>query len=83
VLYYCSLFRTLAVGAINGFADDYAFLVRGLLDLYEACQDEAWLDWACQLQDKMTALFWDSEKGGYFTATSEDPSILIRMKDGE
>ena len=31
----------------------------------------------------MTELFWDSEGGGYYTATSEDSSILIRMKEGE
>ena len=67
---------------MNGFADDYAFLVQGLLDLFEASQDCQWLQWASQLQDKMTDLFWDKENGGYFGVTSDDPSILLRLKEG-
>ena len=66
----------------EGFADDYAFLIRGLLDLYEAGQEVRWLEWAWQLQQKMDELFWDKESRGYFTATTSDPSILIRMKEG-
>ena len=36
--------------AIEGFSDDYAYLVRGLLDLYEVTFDEKWIEWAVQLQ---------------------------------
>ena len=38
---------------------------------------------ATPLQQKMDDLFWDKESGGYFTATTSDPSILIRMKEAE
>lgn len=72
----------LGIAKTEGFADDYAFLIRGLLDLFEAGQDPQWLEWAWQLQQKMNELFWDKEAGGYFTATTSDPSILIRMKEG-
>ena len=47
---------------IHGFADDYAFLIQGLLDLYQATFDEKWIEWADQLQTKQNELFWD-EKG--------------------
>ena len=77
--YVCS---ELGVAKTEGFADDYAFLIRGLLDLFEAGQDMKWLEWVWQLQQKMDELFWDKESGGYFTATTSDPSILIRMKEG-
>lgn len=35
---------------VNGLADDYAFLARGLLDLYEATGETAHLEWAARLQ---------------------------------
>jgi len=34
-----------------GFIDDYAFLISGLLDLYECGGDTKWLEWATELQD--------------------------------
>ncbi|SPQ19855.1 3d66a7d9-b5a8-4162-9903-cb760fc8b09c [Thermothielavioides terrestris] len=42
------------------FADDYAFLIDGLLDLYTATFEQQWLDWARHLQDVQTRLFYDS-----------------------
>jgi uncharacterized protein YyaL (SSP411 family) len=33
-----------------GFLDDYAFLISGLLDLYECGGDTKWLSWALDLQ---------------------------------
>lgn len=67
--------------AINGFADDYAFLIQGLIDLYEACFDVKWLEWAIDLQKKQDALFWDSRDGGYFSTCGDDLSVLLRMKE--
>lgn len=40
-------------GETNGFADDYAFLIEGLIDLYEATFDEVWLRWAEDLQRRL------------------------------
>ena len=68
-------------GAIDGFAEDYAFLVLGLLDLYEASADVAWLEFAIDLQETQDRLFFDEAHGGYFSATGDDPSVLLRMKE--
>ena len=68
-------------GAIEGFAEDYAFLIHGLIDLYEATFDARWLQWAEQLQAKMDELFWDSEGGGYFNSAAGASDIVIRIKD--
>ena len=68
-------------GVTPGFADDYAFLIQGLLDLFEAGKNPRWLQWAGQLQEKMDALFWDAEGGGYFSTTGDDPSVLLRTKE--
>ena len=68
-------------GKAAGFADDYAFLIQGLLDLYEASFEIKWLQWAVQLQKKQDELFQDKGAGGYFGVTGEDPNILLRMKE--
>jgi uncharacterized protein YyaL (SSP411 family) len=68
-------------GAVEGFADDYAFLIQGLLDLYEASFDVGWLRFAIELQAIQDQLFFDKERGGYFSGAGNDPSILLRLKE--
>jgi uncharacterized protein YyaL (SSP411 family) len=65
-----------------GQTDDYAFLIRGLLDLYEASGKEEYALFAIELQDRQDELFWDEEAGGYF-ASAPDEHVLIRMKDAQ
>ena len=66
---------------IRGFAADYAFLISGLLDLYETDFDLGWLRWARQLQDTLDLHFWDQDRGGYFSASDRDSAILLRLKE--
>ena len=66
---------------VEGFADDYAFVIQGLLDLYEASFNIDWLKFALELQETQDRLFFDNENGGYFSGTGTDPSILLRMKE--
>ena len=66
---------------IAGFAEDYAYLVQGLIDLYEAGFDVRWLQWAVKLQEKMDELFWDAEDGGYFNSRADDPTVIVRLKE--
>ncbi len=66
---------------IAAFADDYAALIAGLLDLYEADFDTAWLQWAIELQGKMDAQFLDREHGGYFQTAPGASDILFRTKE--
>ncbi|KAL1497720.1 hypothetical protein ABEB36_008631 [Hypothenemus hampei] len=68
---------------IEGFLDDYAFLIRGLLDLYEASLDADWLQWAESLQETQNNLFWDDKNAGYFNSSKTDKSILIRGKEDQ
>jgi hypothetical protein len=67
--------------AIAGFLDDYAFLIQGLLDLYEATFRVEWLSWAVELQEKQDACFWDTKGGGYFSTSGQDASILVQMRE--
>jgi uncharacterized protein len=77
------LFRSYREGRseVGGFADDYAFVIQGLLDLYEASFETRWLRFALELQRQMDALFWDNESGGYFTVTGRDTNILLRLRE--
>jgi len=65
----------------TGFAEDYAFLIQGLIDLYEASFDISWLQWAVELQSIMDRLFWDAAQGGYFSSAAGDPHLLVRLKE--
>jgi uncharacterized protein YyaL (SSP411 family) len=78
-----TLYRTWRGGRsdIPGFAEDYAFLIQGLLDLYEAGFDVRWLQWAERLQARMDELFWDAGRGGYFNSRADDASVVVRLKE--
>ena len=66
---------------IPGFAEDYACLIQGLLDLYEAGFEIRWLQWAVKLQAKMDEQFWDAGRGGYFNSRADDPTVILRLKE--
>jgi hypothetical protein len=66
---------------IEAYAEDYAFLVFGLLELVQADADPRWLEWAVALQRRQDELFWDEAEGGWFSTTGRDPSVLLRMKE--
>jgi len=68
-------------GVTEGFAEDYAYLIQGLLDLYEASFELRWLQWAGQLQTAMDARFWDETRGGYFNSRADDAAIVLRLKE--
>ncbi|GAV83367.1 DUF255 domain-containing protein [Cephalotus follicularis] len=65
-----------------GFLDDYAFLISGLLDIYDFGGGIKWLHWATELQDtQQDELFLDREGGGYYNTPGEDSSVLLRVKE--
>lgn len=65
---------------VKGFADDYAFLVTGLIDLYESTADPHWLQWAKKLQETQNALFYDVPNGGFFSAQESSEIVFARSK---
>ena len=66
---------------VEGYAEDYAFLIFGLLELFQADGDAKWLEWAQALQARQNALFWDPVEGGWFSTTGKDESVLLRLKE--
>jgi len=67
--------------AIDAYAEDYASLIFGLLELVQADGDPAWLEWAVALQERQTALFRDPADGGWFSTMGHDPNVLLRLKE--
>jgi uncharacterized protein len=66
---------------IDGYAEDYAYLIHGLLELFLADPEPRWLEWAIALQHRQDDLFWDAEAGGWFSTTGRDGTVLVRMKE--
>ncbi|EON61623.1 hypothetical protein W97_00838 [Coniosporium apollinis CBS 100218] len=69
-------------GDAPAFADDYAFLISGLIDLYEATFDDQYLRFADTLQQAQIAQFWDDVGGGFFSTAPDQPDLILRLKDG-
>ncbi len=73
--------------AIVGKAEDYAFFVQALLDLYEASFDTAYLQKAIELMELQNNLFYDnkcdSTHGGYFSTAFDDNTVPMRLKDND
>ncbi len=67
--------------AIPGFLDDYAILVQGLLDLYEAQFDRRHLELAVRLTEKQQELFEDTGSGAFFSTEADDPRLVLRVKE--
>jgi len=64
-----------------GFADDYAFLVWGLIELYEATFEVRFLKEAVALNDRMLDLFWDESGKGFFFTGKENERLIAQTKE--
>ena len=67
--------------SIRAHADDYAFLIWGLLDLYEATFNVAYLREALRLNDELLEHFWDAGQGGLFFTADDGEPLLSRRKE--
>jgi hypothetical protein len=61
--------------------DDYAFLVWGLIELYEAIFDASYLEVALELNDGMLKHFWDDDVGGFYLTPDDGESLFVRKKE--
>jgi uncharacterized protein YyaL (SSP411 family) len=66
---------------INGFLEDYAFLVWGLLELYEATFVPEYLSHAIALTELMIEYFWDEKDGGFYHTPDDGEKLLLRKKE--
>ena len=66
---------------ISGTADDYAFLIHGLLELYEAGFKLRYLKAALCLNREFLEHFWDPVQGGLFFTADDSESLIFRKKE--
>jgi len=61
--------------------ESYAFLLSGVIELYQATLDPKHLDFAIALAEAMIAKFYDAESGGFWQATASASDLILRAKD--
>ncbi|MDR4505234.1 MAG: thioredoxin domain-containing protein [Candidatus Scalindua sp.] len=67
--------------AILAHVDDYAFLIWGLLELYETTFDTRYLKTALDLNSEMVQHFWDEKSGGFYFTADDAEDLIVRRKE--
>jgi uncharacterized protein YyaL (SSP411 family) len=67
--------------AVQAHAADYVFLIHGLLNLYQTSFDLKFAEQAQELQQELTANFWDEENGGFFSTPGVSDELPVRPKE--
>jgi uncharacterized protein len=65
----------------NGYLEDYACVVDGLLALYEATFETRWLEEADSLADTILELFWEDAEGAFYDTAADHEELLTRPRD--
>jgi uncharacterized protein YyaL (SSP411 family) len=80
-----TLLRTYSAGGakIEAYLEDYAFLLEGLVALFEASCDERWLANAKGIADELIERFSDVENGGFFSTAANGEALIARRKELE
>jgi uncharacterized protein YyaL (SSP411 family) len=65
---------------VGGFLSDHAFVVQGLLDLYEATFEPRWLEAALALANQTEERFADAAAGGWFATAADAEKLIAREK---
>src|SRR5262249_7902318 len=66
---------------LNGYLEDYAFLLEALADLYEATFAPRWLEAALDLAGGTVRQFWDEAEGGFFYTGRDHEGLIARTRD--
>ena len=65
---------------LSAHLNDYAFMVWGLLELYQATFEIKYLKDAVELNQQMLSHFWDEENGGLYMTADDSEKLLVRSK---
>lgn len=65
----------------KAYLDDYAFLIWGYIELYEATFTPAYLEKASKFAKQMVELFWDEQHGGFFFTGKDSEQLIAADKE--
>ena len=65
----------------NGYLEDYACVVDGLVALYEATFETRWLAEAKALADAILELFWDEQRAAFYDTSADHEELVTRPRD--
>jgi len=66
---------------IRATLDDYAFLIWGLLELYETTFEPRWLRAALDHMYACLDRFWDADGGGFYMTPDDGDALIVRPKE--
>ncbi|MGD0021712.1 MAG: thioredoxin domain-containing protein [Smithellaceae bacterium] len=69
------------IASIPATVDDYAFIIWGLLELYEATFEIGHLDTALMLNKQILDHFWDKKDGGFYFTPDDGEELLVHRKE--
>ena len=61
--------------------DDYAFMVWGLIELYQATFLPCFLKMALELNHTLSEHYWDKEHGGFYITADDQTDLPVRPKE--
>jgi uncharacterized protein YyaL (SSP411 family) len=67
--------------AFAAYLEDYAFLVWGLVELYEATFEVHYLEDALNLNQEMIDMFWDRDNGGFYFSGKGNERLITKTKE--
>jgi uncharacterized protein YyaL (SSP411 family) len=67
--------------AVAAYLDDYAFLIYGMLELYETTFEVDYLKRALELNEYLLKHFWDNKNGGFYFTVDDGEGLLVRQKE--
>jgi uncharacterized protein YyaL (SSP411 family) len=66
--------------SVPGYLDDYAYLIKALLDGFETFQSEEYLKMAIKIIDYSLEHFWDHDQSGFYFTEDKKESRLGRIR---
>ena len=68
------------IAKLNGYLDDYAYLIQALLDLAAVDPDARWFITAAKLNEVVLEHFWSAEDGGFYYTSDDHEELIARTK---